>query len=155
MKNFPELKAKKYAAYYLIILCLFINGCATILNGETQYVTFTTDNEEPVKATISNDKFVHRADLPTSINVKRSEKDIKVKIDNECNSIEQEQADNSTNNSVTNNEYLVESKFSPKALLNLFFLPMGTFLSTTTDLATSSIWRYDDINVIPVENTCN
>lgn len=110
---------------------LMFTGCATLFGGGgKQTVSVNIDGEKRVKGTLMYEgdaKYVQHFTAPATLNVERRSADIILKSDND------EFHDTVVPNSV-NGWFLV----------NILGFPGGTVISSTTDAATGSMWKYDE-----------
>ena len=156
-----------------VLICLLASGCASIVNDDTQLISIQTTSENTIKATVQNDKFVTRVELPANVLVKRSSDDIIVTLHDECYKIIKNNEDTvNTDNfhanmepgyvpqppdntkKLTDSKFVISPTLSGAVAGNLLFFPLGTVITAGVDLATSRAWSYDDIIVIPVEKIC-
>ena len=96
------------------------SGCATIVSGKTQKVSFVSD--KPAKITIDNQTYT----TPATIEIKRenSSKIVTAECENKTKQI------------------ILKRKVNPWFAGNLIF---GGVLGSTTDYVSGAIWEYDDI----------
>lgn len=123
----------KQKNYLLLVLLFCLSSCATIVGGGgSQNITFTANNSSyKPKAAILTAKGNTEANLPVTMKVKRSSKDVIVQIN-------EDDCYQGLTQSVPSN-------------INLWFLGnlvTGGFIGTTTDAATGALWRYDDTAII-------
>lgn len=105
---------------------LFLSGCATILNDETQMVSITTSNNTEIKGRIDGIPFSG----PAIVAVKRSKAAKIITVDTPACS----------------KQTLLQSEVDMKFFINI--LSGGTF-GSSTDYASDEMWKYQDNVVIP------
>ncbi len=119
---------KKIAHLGFVVGVLFMTGCATILNEETQKIDVRTSNGKSVTAVIDGQSVV----VPSIVSVKRSGQDKVLEVaDAGCNK-----------------ETLLTKSVDSVFWVNI--LSGGAF-GSTTDYNTEKMWKYQDT----VEITCN
>jgi len=115
----------------LVGMGVLFSGCATLVNKDTQAIYLNGVNNEKViightedNSTINDPQLVT---LPAMVVVKRENKNLLIKSKNgKCKKI-------------------VPKKISGWFFANIWALPGGTLLSSTTDYSTGAMWKYDDI----------
>lgn len=117
-----------------IVLCF--SGCATIVSGSRQQINIRTSNGQEVKATITSDEGVKDVLLPTVFDAKRANRDILIDV-KETNSYE-------------TSSTIIRKKINPWVFGNIL-LWIGSLFGSTTDVASKSMWEYDDVVIVPVQ----
>ncbi len=115
----------------LIFVVAPLVGCATIMDGTSQNVNLTTSNGRRTNATIYTANGVRQTQIPQTINVQKSKRDIIVKV---------------------NNRYNTETTTVPSKMNNWFWgnIILGGFFGSTTDSASGAMWEYDDNVIVQV-----
>jgi len=108
---------------FIVILSLAVLGCATILSGKTQSINVTTDTGKKHTALINGQKYT----VPAVIEITRENKD-KVLILEEC----------------PDQKTLLHKEINPVFFVNIL---SGGVFGSTTDWASSSMWKYQPENV--------
>ncbi len=118
----------------LPLVLLSMTGCATIIEGTTQNVNFSTINGESVKATITSDNGTVHATLPESRSFKKSYNDISV--------------------TVKETKCIVPTTTVSKPKLNPWFfgnIITGGVVGSTTDAISGAMWEYDENVMVNVD----
>ena len=115
----------------LIFVVAPLVGCATIMDVTSQNVNLTTSNGRRTNATIYTANGVRQTQIPQTINVQKSKRDIIVKV---------------------NNRYNTETTTVPSKMNNWFWgnIILGGFFGSTTDSASGAMWEYDDNVIVQV-----
>lgn len=118
----------KQVSGFLFIVCMvcvvgFLSGCATILSGNTQKINVTTETGKKYTALINGQKYT----VPSVIELTRENKD-KVLALEEC----------------PDQQVLLHKEINPVFFVNIL---SGGVLGSTTDYASSSMWKYEPENV--------
>ena len=100
----------------------FLSGCATVLSGSTQSINVTTETGKKYTASIDGQKYT----VPSVIQLTRENKD-KIMTIEEC----------------PDQKILLHKEINPVFFVNIFSGALGS----TTDWASSSMWKYQPENV--------
>lgn len=122
------MKKTLYVALPLVGAIMF-GGCATLFGGgEKQAISVNSD--KPMKATLSYEdgSSPKYFTTPATLSVERKNK--KVKVFSESNEFEPVEVDNKVNGWFW---------------VNILGAPGGTVISSITDAATGSMWKYEDV----------
>lgn len=123
------MKKKLLIALPLVSAVMF-SGCATLFGGGgKQTLSVSSDSEKRVKAIISysDGSTPQYIAIPGTVTINRKDKDILVKSqDNEFDDL------------------VVKKEVNGWFWVNILGLPFGTLLSSTTDYASGSMWKYDE-----------
>ena len=118
----------KKVSSFLFIVCMvcvvgFLSGCATILSGDKQSINVTTEAGKKYTALINGQKYA----VPSVIELTRENKD-KVLTLEEC----------------PDQKTLLHKEINPVFFVNIL---SGGVFGSTTDYASSSMWKYQPENV--------
>lgn len=107
---------------------IMFSGCATLFGGGEKQ-TISVNSDKPMKATLSYEdgSSPKYFTTPATLSVERKNK--KVKVFSESNEFELVEVDNKVNGWFW---------------VNILGAPGGTVISSITDAATGSMWKYED-----------
>jgi len=110
----------------LLIVVVFLSGCASILNDKTQPINVASSTGSDIKGTVNGMPFK----APGIVNVIREKKDLLF---------------------VTETEGCTKETIAPREVAGVFWInilvPLGTS-GSTTDYSTEKMWKYSDTVVI-------
>jgi hypothetical protein len=119
---------KKMIIMLPVISAVMFSGCATLFGGGEKQ-TISVNSDKPMKGTLSYEdgSSPKYFTTPATLSVERKNKKIKVSSDsNEFEPIE------------------IDNKVNGWFWVNILGAPGGTVISSTTDAATGSMWKYED-----------
>lgn len=119
---------KKMIILLAVISAIMFSGCATLFGGGEKQ-TISVNSDKPMKATLSYEdgSSPKYFTTPATLSVERKNKKIKVSSDsNEFEPIE------------------IDNKVNGWFWVNILGAPGGTVISSITDAATGSMWKYED-----------
>lgn len=109
----------------LLMVVVFLSGCASILNDKTQSVNVSSSTGADIKGTVNGVPFK----APGIVSVVREKKDLIF---------------------VTETEGCTKETVAPKEISGMFWVNIlsGGSTGSTTDYATEKMWKYSDTVVI-------
>ena len=121
----------------LLIFMLLLNGCAYIVNGDTQSIFLKTSDNKRVKAVVKNDKMETTYMLPTTVTVPKSKNDLVITtVGTEC---------------ITPTKTTVQSQVDGWVFGNVATLGLGLIKDSQ-----GAMWKYDESYTVNVkrDNKC-
>ena len=116
---------------------LLLNGCAYIVNGDTQSIFLKTSDNKRVKAVVKNDKMETTYMLPTTVTVPKSKNDLVITtVGTEC---------------ITPTKTTVQSQVDGWVFGNVATLGLGLIKDSQ-----GAMWKYDESYTVNVkrDNKC-
>lgn len=114
-----------------VISALMFSGCATLFGGGgKQTISINLDGDKRAKGTlryVEDKEYVQHFTAPATLNVERRQSDIVLTSDNG-----------------EFHDLTVENDVNGWFWVNILGFPGGTVISSTTDAATGSMWKYDE-----------
>ena len=121
----------------LILLTLLLNGCAYMVNGDSQDIFLNTSDHKRVKAVVKNDKMNQTYILPTTVRVPKSKEALVITtVGTEC---------------ITPTKMTAESHVDNMVYGNVATLGLGLIKDSQ-----GAMWKYDDKYTVRVkrDNKC-
>jgi uncharacterized protein YceK len=134
----PYKKDQSMKKLNVLLLMAALPGCASIIDGSSQQINIqpSTTAHGRVDAEDISRAGTQTVRLPAVITVKRSSKDIIVKVNEDDNPCFEE------------TRAVIPSSFNFVVLANII---TGGTLGSTTDGLTGAMWQYDDAVIVPLE----
>ncbi|MDR0747189.1 MAG: hypothetical protein LBE89_04770 [Helicobacteraceae bacterium] len=119
----------------LSVVALGFSGCATLVNDATQPVVVNTSGSNAATVTVTYDGGVITGKTPLLVPAKRSSSPLTISVnEDKC---------------VQATTFTSKAKVSGAFFVNAIWC-FGCVLSTTVDMATGRMWKYDDQVFVPV-----